>query len=255
MYTPQNTLNLNTGCITATFVWTRYTAYLESEAWVTNLRLKLASGSVLLSNVMRFHEFFTRALVPGYHYVEMDDAHLCNDALRKVAAMEARIKGAKHPLPRGANYSVPAVWDWDKFEYTPRLQQHRAAQAALRGRRLAEEPLDPALDPDRSQREERVEAGEGADAGPRGVQDAASRARLLQRDAPPRVPFKAKASGLQPPRLAQGRTPMQEHDRLLGQPDAFVWGKAEPWEIPVHAGQVQHASEWWFGIFTRDHSL
>lgn len=223
----------------------RYTAYLESEAWVTNLRLKLACGSVLLSNVMRFHEFFTRALVPGYHYVQINDDNLCNDALRKVAAMEARIKGAKHPLPRGANYTVPAVWEWDKFEYTPRLQQHRAGMAAIQashtGRRLAaSEGVDPALDPDRA-----VGGDTSARQGARGVdglaksqEDVASRAQLLERDPPPRVAFRAKATGLRPSKEASGRTPMQEHDFLAKQPDAYAWGKVEPWEIPIHAGEV-----------------
>lgn len=216
---------------------------------MTNLRLKLACGSVLLANVMRFHEFFTRALVPGYHYVEMQDAHLCNDALRKVAAMEARIKGAQGPLPRGANYSVPAVWDWERFEYTPRLQQHRAAQAAIRGRRLAASvgEVDPALDPDHATAGVRkagvvqatsVRSSEAAAQEVPG-EDAAARAQLLARDPPPRVAFKARPTGLKPPRVASGRTPMQEHDHLLAQPDAFVWGKAEPWEIPIHAGEVR----------------
>lgn len=228
---------------------------------MTNLRLKLTCGSVLLSNAMRFHEFFSRALVPGYHYVETNDTDLCNDALRKVAAMETRIKSAEHPLPRGANYSVPAVWDWDKFEYTPRLQQHQAASAALRGRRLADSVgvLDPALDPDRDVKEERAPPAKAAggvggtlqdvrDAmdAPEGqhvsdmvdAPDAASHVRVLQGDPPPRVSFKPRATGLRPPRLDNGRTPMQEYKRLAAQPDVFVWGKTEPWEIPIHAGEV-----------------
>ncbi len=38
----------------------------------------------MMSNVMEYHEFFTRALVPGYHYVEVDQSNMCEDALRKV---------------------------------------------------------------------------------------------------------------------------------------------------------------------------
>lgn len=58
--------------------------YIESDAWVTNLKQKLACGSVLMSNRMDFHEFFTRALVPGVHYVEVDPSNLCRDAARQV---------------------------------------------------------------------------------------------------------------------------------------------------------------------------
>lgn len=58
--------------------------YIESDAWVTNLKQKLACGSILMSNQMEFHEFFTRALVPGVHYVELDSKDLCHDAASKV---------------------------------------------------------------------------------------------------------------------------------------------------------------------------
>ena len=59
--------------------------YIESDAWVTNLKQKLACGSVLMSNEMEFYEFFTRALVPGVHYVELDSKNLCRDAAAKVS--------------------------------------------------------------------------------------------------------------------------------------------------------------------------
>lgn len=58
--------------------------YIESDAWVTNLKQKLACGSVLMSNQMEYHEFFTRALRPGIHYVEVDSRDLCRDTARKV---------------------------------------------------------------------------------------------------------------------------------------------------------------------------
>lgn len=57
--------------------------------------------------------------------------------------MEGRIKAHPTPLPKGANYTVPDVWDWDRFEYSPLFEQHRqAAQApsldepSTSGRRL-----------------------------------------------------------------------------------------------------------------------
>ena len=58
--------------------------YIESDAWVTNLKQKLACGSVLMSNKMEFFEFFTRALKPGVHYIEVDSRNLCHDAASKV---------------------------------------------------------------------------------------------------------------------------------------------------------------------------
>ena len=59
--------------------------YIESYAWVTNLKQKLACGSILISNKMDYFEFFTRALKPGVHYVEVDSNNLCMDTARKVS--------------------------------------------------------------------------------------------------------------------------------------------------------------------------
>lgn len=57
--------------------------YIESDAWVTNLKQKLACGSILISNKMEYYEWFTRGLSPGVHYVEVDSADICEDTLRK----------------------------------------------------------------------------------------------------------------------------------------------------------------------------
>ena len=62
----------------------RYPMYIESKAWVTNLKQKLACGSILISNKMEYFEFFTRALKPGIHYVEVDQNNLCLDTAEKV---------------------------------------------------------------------------------------------------------------------------------------------------------------------------
>ncbi|EIE18997.1 hypothetical protein COCSUDRAFT_54837 [Coccomyxa subellipsoidea C-169] len=70
----------------------RYLMYIESDAWVTNLKQKLACGSVLMSNQMEFFEFFTRALQPGVHFVEVDSKDLCHDATLKVQGMNAAIE-------------------------------------------------------------------------------------------------------------------------------------------------------------------
>lgn len=62
----------------------RYPMYIESKAWVTNLKQKLACGSILISNKMEYFEFFTRALKPGIHYVEVDQNNICLDTAEKV---------------------------------------------------------------------------------------------------------------------------------------------------------------------------
>ena len=62
----------------------RYPMYIESDAWVTNLKQKLACGSILISNKMEYYEWFTRALQPGLHYVQVDPGDLCNDTAFKV---------------------------------------------------------------------------------------------------------------------------------------------------------------------------
>ena len=62
----------------------RYVVYLESMAWSTNGRHKFSCGSVVISNKMGYYEFFTRALKPGVHYVEVDPNNLCDDLVSKV---------------------------------------------------------------------------------------------------------------------------------------------------------------------------
>jgi hypothetical protein len=49
----------------------RYLMYLESKAWATNFKQKLACGSVVMAVRPRAFEFFSRALIPGVHYVEV----------------------------------------------------------------------------------------------------------------------------------------------------------------------------------------
>ena len=45
---------------------------MESNAWATNFKQKLACGSVVIAIKPRFFEFFTRALRPGVHYLEVE---------------------------------------------------------------------------------------------------------------------------------------------------------------------------------------
>ena len=62
--------------------------------------------SALVSNRMEFYEFFTRALVPGVHYVEIDSRNLCHDAARQVSCTASTVAFHMHasvlaPVPQG----------------------------------------------------------------------------------------------------------------------------------------------------------
>jgi Glycosyl transferase family 90 len=63
----------------------RYPAYLESWAYTTNLKQKMACGSPVVTPTLRYYEWWTRALKPGVHYVEVSDGDdLCDDIVAKV---------------------------------------------------------------------------------------------------------------------------------------------------------------------------
>ena len=49
----------------------RYSVYIESRAYVSNLRQKLMCGSPLLAPRMHYYEWYSRALVPGTHFVQV----------------------------------------------------------------------------------------------------------------------------------------------------------------------------------------
>ena len=68
------------------FLLCRYLMYIEADAWATNLKQKLACGSVLMSAKMEYYEFFTRALLPNVHYVEVSTSDMCQDTASKVTA-------------------------------------------------------------------------------------------------------------------------------------------------------------------------
>ena len=69
----------------------RYPIVLESGAWTTNMKQKLSCGSVLLSNKLFFYDFFTRALKPGVHFVEVDSADICNDVVAQVGGQAGQL--------------------------------------------------------------------------------------------------------------------------------------------------------------------
>ena len=69
---------------------------LESGAWTTNMKQKLSCGSVLLSNKLFFYDFFTRALKPGVHFVEVDSADICNNVVTQVGGQAGQPCSCRH---------------------------------------------------------------------------------------------------------------------------------------------------------------
>lgn len=89
----QGSLDLRSIC---TF---RFQAYLEGKAWSTNLKQKLACGSVVLAPKLEFYEFWTRGLETGRHYLEVTPgAGMCHDVATKVQALNAYLDQAQ-PRP------------------------------------------------------------------------------------------------------------------------------------------------------------
>lgn len=84
----------------------RYQAYVESNAWATNFKQKLACGSVVIAIKPRFFEFFTRALRPGVHYLEVEPpaasglafASMCVALARQIKYMERAFQEATLPV-------------------------------------------------------------------------------------------------------------------------------------------------------------
>eukprot|EP00887_Chlorella_sp_A99_P007639 scaffold20.g7639.t1 len=60
-----------------------YNVYIESDAYASNLKQKLACGSLLVALKMEYWEFYGRALQPGQHYVEItnEEDHVCEELL------------------------------------------------------------------------------------------------------------------------------------------------------------------------------
>lgn len=65
----------------------RYNMYLESGAWSTNFKHKLASGSPVFALDPRTPEFFSRALRPGVHYLPLHGRDMCNETVRQVSLL------------------------------------------------------------------------------------------------------------------------------------------------------------------------
>ena len=58
---------------------------MESKAYVSNLRQKLATGAVVLAVQMHYYEWWSRALKPGIHFVPVSEGDdMCDDIVKKV---------------------------------------------------------------------------------------------------------------------------------------------------------------------------
>ena len=69
----------------------RYNVYIESGAWATNFKQKLASGSPVFAIDPRAPEFFSRALRPGVHYAPLRVADMCNQTVATVSPFHTRL--------------------------------------------------------------------------------------------------------------------------------------------------------------------
>lgn len=76
----------------------RYQVHIEPLAWVSNIRHKLAGGSVVMATGIKYYEWFARALVPGTHYVEIPARvpEMCAqavDVVRGLVVWMRRVRG------------------------------------------------------------------------------------------------------------------------------------------------------------------
>jgi Glycosyl transferase family 90 len=75
--------------------------YIESGAWATNFKQKLASGSPVFAIDPRAPEFFSRALRPGVHYAPLRVADMCNQTVATVRPASPA-SGVMHQAARAA---------------------------------------------------------------------------------------------------------------------------------------------------------
>lgn len=69
-------------------------------AYASNLRQKMATGSVVLAVRMHYYEWWSRALKPGVHFVEVSEGDdLCEDILAKVGPAPCRPLCARIVVP------------------------------------------------------------------------------------------------------------------------------------------------------------
>ncbi|KAK9835269.1 hypothetical protein WJX74_010474 [Apatococcus lobatus] len=77
----------------------RYPMHIESHAWTTNTKQKMACGSVFVSHRLEYYEWFTRALKPGIHFVEVDPDTICVDTATKIRHMNAQFEKYAKDIP------------------------------------------------------------------------------------------------------------------------------------------------------------
>ncbi|KAL6776429.1 hypothetical protein ACKKBG_A21080 [Auxenochlorella protothecoides x Auxenochlorella symbiontica] len=102
----------------------RYQVHIEPLAWVSNIRHKLAGGSVVMATGIKYYEWFARALVPGTHYVEIPARvpEMCAQAVDVVRDMNALLA-----REGGAGKAEAAT----EFELTPTLRKAKEVWATM----------------------------------------------------------------------------------------------------------------------------
>ncbi|KAL4422975.1 hypothetical protein ABPG75_009172 [Micractinium tetrahymenae] len=90
----------------------RYNLYIESQAYASNLKQKLATGSLVVAPRLQYHEFFGRDLVPGEHYVAVstDEGEVCEELVTVLRDMNAMLdsRGRRELSSTGHLPQMPA---------------------------------------------------------------------------------------------------------------------------------------------------
>ena len=100
----------------------RYPMHIESHAWTTNTKQKMACGSVFVSHKLEYYEWFTRALKPGVHFVEVDPETICVDTATKVSChRHCGDAGDPSPHPTPPPLSPPRGCPHGRWRNHPRV--------------------------------------------------------------------------------------------------------------------------------------
>lgn len=94
----------------------RYNVYIESGAWATNFKQKLASGSPVFAIDPQAPEFFSRALRPGVHYAPLRVSDMCNQTVATVRP--CRPASLRMHAERHVQHVCP--WSWARVD----MQHH-----------------------------------------------------------------------------------------------------------------------------------
>ncbi|KAL4430014.1 hypothetical protein ABPG77_004384 [Micractinium sp. CCAP 211/92] len=116
----------------------RYISYMESMAWSTSFKHKLSCGSVVMLPVMEYFEFYSRALQPGMHYIELSHkpGEMCEDIARNVVSMNAWLDALQERQAARERYSNAFDSDLTPVEVARNAQQFMHEHVRMRDARL-----------------------------------------------------------------------------------------------------------------------